>query len=94
VRLSRGFACAVFGIAMTIFSWFSPWAWPAWPALTTMHLLVGTQTSFADLSFGVRGAFVILLIVINVAAWAGAAMLLWSVARQWRTVWRRPPPAV
>lgn len=68
--MSRGFICATFGVAMTLFSWFSPWAWPAWPALTIMRLLVGTQTSFADLSYAVRGAVVVLLMVVNVAAWA------------------------
>ncbi|HEY8132475.1 MAG TPA: hypothetical protein VII12_11355 [Thermoanaerobaculia bacterium] len=94
MRLSRGFLCASFGIAMTLFSWYSPWAWPAWPALTTMRLLVGTQASFADLPFGVRGAVVVLLIVINVAVWAGAAMLVWTLVGQWRTVRRRPPPPI
>jgi hypothetical protein len=88
VRPSRGFTCAAFGLAMTVFSWFSPWAWPAWPALTTMSLLVGSQTSFADLSFGVRSAVIVLLIAINVGFWALVAMILWSGTR-WLSANRR-----
>ena len=80
MRLSRGFVCVLLGIAMTIFSWFSPWAWPAWPALTTMSLLVGTQTSFADLSFGVRSAVIVLLIAINAGFWALVAWIAWTSA--------------
>ncbi|HEX9405832.1 MAG TPA: hypothetical protein VF975_00840 [Thermoanaerobaculia bacterium] len=74
--MSRGFLCTMVGIAMTLFSWFSPWAWPAWPALTTMRILVGTQTSFADLPYAARGAMIVLLIAINVAFWAAVARLL------------------
>jgi hypothetical protein len=76
VRLSRNFLCTLFGLAMTIFSWFAPWSWPAAPALATMRILVGTQTSFADLPYAARGAVLIALIVINVAAWALAAMIV------------------
>jgi len=75
--VSRGFVCAMFGLAMTLFSWYSPWAWPAWPALTTMHIIVGTQTTFADLPYAARGAVIVLLIAINVAFWAAVAWLVW-----------------
>jgi hypothetical protein len=88
--MSRGFACALFGVAMTIFSWFSPWSWPAWPAFGAMALLFGTHTSFAALPFAVRGAFVVLFIAVNIAAWALAAMAVWS-AVQCLTGRRRPP---
>jgi hypothetical protein len=80
MRLSRGLLCALFGVAMTVFSWFSPWSWPAWPALGAMAVVFGTHRRFADLPFAVRGGFVVLLIAINVAAWAGAAMLVWWAA--------------
>jgi hypothetical protein len=75
--VSRGFVCAMFGLAMTLFSWYSPWAWPAWPALTTMQIVIGTQTSFADLPYAVRGGAIVLLIAINVACWAAVAWLAW-----------------
>ncbi len=94
MRLSRAFLCAMFGIAMTIFSWYSPWAWPAWPALGTIAVFFGSHTSYADLPHVTKAAFAVLLIIINVAVWAGAAMLMWWLADQWRTVLRRPPPAV
>jgi len=75
---------------MTLFSWFGPWAWPAWPALTTMQILVGTQTSFADLPYATRGAILVLLIAINIAIWAAAAWLVcWAAQRL--TARRRAP---
>lgn len=80
--MSRGFACAIFGVAMTLFSWYGPWAWPAFPALTTMRILVGTQTSFADLPYAARAAMIVLLIAINVAFWAGAACVVWWSAQR------------
>jgi hypothetical protein len=82
MRVSRGFLCAIFGVTMTFFSWYSPWAWPAWPALGTMSLLIGTQSDFADLPFAARGAIVVLLIAVNITAWAAAAMLLWWLIRR------------
>lgn len=91
MRLSRNFICTLFGIAMTIFSWFSgSWAWPAWPALGTIALL---KTSFADLSYAGKVALQILLITINVAAWAIAARIVWAIAQR-LTARRRPPPVV
>ena len=91
MRLSRNFICTLFGIAMTIFSWFSgSWAWPAWPALGTIALL---KTSFADLSYAGKVVLQILLITINVAAWAIAARIVWSIAQR-LTARRRPPPVV
>ena len=91
MRLSRNFICTLFGIAVTIFSWFSgSWAWPAWPALGTIALL---KTSFADLSYAGKVALQILLITINVAAWAIAARIVWSIAQR-LTARRRPPPVV
>ena len=75
--MSRGFVCALFGVAMTLFSWFGPWAWPAWPALTTMRLF----PDFADYAFSVRGAIIVMLIAINSAFWAAAAWLIDRGAR-------------
>ena len=84
--MSRGFVCAVFGIAMTLFSWFGPWAWPAWPALAIMRQL----PDFGDYAFGVRGAIIVLLIVINSAFWAATGWLAWWSAQRLTTL-RRPP---
>ena len=83
----------MFGIAMTLFSWWSPWAWPAAPALGMIRVLVGTQTSFADLPYASRAAVFVVLIVINVAAWAIAAMLA-TILAQRLTARRRPAPPV
>jgi hypothetical protein len=80
MKLSRGFLCAVIGVVMTIFSWYGPWSWPAWPALGVMALVFGTHTSFADLPYAVRGAFMVLLIAVNIAAWAALVQLLWWVS--------------
>ena len=66
--MSRGFVCALTGIAMTLFAWYGPWAWPAWPAFTAIDLVFG-RTGFADYPFGVRSAIVVFLIVLNVSFW-------------------------
>jgi hypothetical protein len=84
--MSRGFLCAIFGVAMTLFSWFAPWAWPAFPALTTMRLF----PDFADFSFAVRGTIIVLVIAINVVFWAAAARVVWWIVQR-LTARRRPP---
>ena len=79
--MSRGFACAIFGIAMTLFSWFGPWAWPAFPALTTMRLF----SDFADYAFALRGTIIVLLIAVNSAFWGAALWLAWWSAQHLTT---------
>jgi hypothetical protein len=72
--VSRGFLCTLFGLGMTVFSWLGPWAWPAWPAFGVQILVFGRSGgSFAELPFGVRAAFIVVLIIANSAAWAFAA---------------------
>ena len=83
----------MFGIAMTLFSWWSPWAWPAAPALAMIRILIGTQTSFADLPYATRATIFVALMVINVAAWALAAMLV-AILVQRLTARRRATPPV
>ena len=51
---------------MTLFAWYGPWAWPAWPAFAVLHLL---GESYGDLSHAARGAVLVVLIVINTAFW-------------------------
>lgn len=77
MKLSRPFICAVIGLGVTIFSWYGPWSWPAWPALATMALVFDNHTSFADLPYAARGAFIVVLIILNSAVWAAVAMTVW-----------------
>jgi hypothetical protein len=76
--MSRGFIASLAGVAMTLFAWFGPWAWPAWPALTIIDMVFGSNTAFAELPFATRAAVVTMLIIANVAFWAA---LLWIGAR-------------
>jgi hypothetical protein len=66
--ISRGFIAALGGIAITLLAWFGPWAWPGWPASVAIDLLT-RFTDYPESHLG-RSAMVILLIIINVAAWA------------------------
>jgi hypothetical protein len=77
-RVSRGFVAALGGVAMTLLAWFGSWAWPGWPASVALDLL-GRFAEFPELPRAEKGAFVVLLIIINVGVWAGVirvAMLL------------------
>jgi hypothetical protein len=64
--ISRGFASALIGVVITIFSWFSPWYWPGFPALTALRFLSG----FSEFSFNARAVIFFGLIVLNVGVWA------------------------
>lgn len=68
--MSRGFIASLAGIALTLFAWFGPWAWPAWPALTIIDLAFGSNNAFAELPFATRAATVTALILVNVMFWA------------------------
>ena len=89
MRVSRGFVGALVGTAITILSWYGPWAWPAWPALTVIRLLFGTRVAFAELSYGIRAAVVVGLIVLNIGVWALLTFALITAAGRWS---RKPPP--
>lgn len=67
--MSRGFISSLIGLAVTLLSWYGPWAWPAWPAFTAIDLVFG-HTGFADFSYEIRSAIVVMLIVLNVSFWA------------------------
>jgi hypothetical protein len=78
LKVSRGFIAALFGIGMTLLAWFGSWAWPGWPASLALDVL-GRYADFPDLPRPVKATVVVLLIIINVGAWAAlirAAMLL------------------
>ncbi|GAC1429108.1 MAG: hypothetical protein NVSMB68_01270 [Thermoanaerobaculia bacterium] len=70
--MSRGFISSLIGLAVTLLSWYGPWAWPAWPAFTAIDLVFG-HTGFAEYSFAIRSAIVVMLIVLNVSFWAVVA---------------------
>lgn len=75
--VSKGFIAAIGGIAMTLLAWFGSWAWPGWPASFAIDLL--GFADFAEFPRFAKSAVVVLLITINVGAWATvirAAMLL------------------
>ncbi len=66
IPISRTFASVLAGVAMTIFSWYTPWFWPGFPALTVLHFLTG----YSELSFSARAIIFLGLIVLNVSVWA------------------------
>jgi hypothetical protein len=78
--MSRGFLSSLGGIGMTLFAWFGPWAWPAWPAFTIIDLAFGTNSAFAELPLTTRAAVVTVLIAANVVFWAVAIQLLLRAA--------------
>jgi len=79
--MSRGFVCTLFGVAVTVAAWFSPWSWPAWPALVVLDLFSRVPLTYAE-----RAAMVVALIAINVAAWALAARGVWALLARRRGV--------
>jgi hypothetical protein len=80
--MSRGFIAALAGIAITLFAWYGPWAWPAWPAFTTIDLVFGSNTAFADLPLATRAATITMLIIVNSMFWAA---VVWIAMRAMRT---------
>lgn len=66
---------------MTTFSWYSPWAWPAFPALSVIDISFG-QPAFGDFSYGVRAAIVVVLMIWNTSVWAVIFILMaWMAGR-------------
>jgi len=72
--MSSTFRSAMFGIAMTLFSWYGPWAWPAAPAFFVLEKFFGG--SYHELPFAGRAAVLVLLIIVNVAAWGAVGWLM------------------
>ncbi len=89
MKVSRGFLCSLLGIGMTIFSWYGPWAWPAWPAFAVLNLVFGNGAAWQELPYGQRAAVVVVLIIINSGFWALLAASIWTMASR---ATRRPTP--
>ena len=92
MRLSRGFLLALAGLAMTAFSWYSPWTWPAWPALTLLGILF-PRGGFGELSSNARAAVMVGLIVWNSGVWALVFYSLSSLVRRIASADRVKPDA-
>jgi hypothetical protein len=73
--MSRSFLAALIGIAMTLFAWYGPWAWPAWPAFTAIDAVFG-RAGFSDLPYAGRSAVLVGLIVLNVSSWG---LVAWAI---------------
>ena len=72
--MSRGFLSTLGGLAVTIFSWFSPWSWPAWPALTLLSFASRPESQAG------RGAFVVAMILVNTAFWS---LIFYAMTKRW-----------
>jgi hypothetical protein len=90
-RPSLAFVCALTGVALTLLSWYGPWAWPAWPAFAAMDAAFGSRTNFADLSYRTKSIAIVVLIALNVAAWAVATRAIVAAVRATRSWWTRYP---
>ena len=78
---SRGFRCALFGIAMTVLARLGPWSWPGWPAVTVLDFaLAHAAPSVAGPTMKAFGLVVLLLV--NTGFWGLAAYAaLWLMSR-------------
>jgi len=79
--VSADLVAALIGISITIFAWFSDSSWPAWPAFGAIAVAFGSHHSFAGLPYGARVMATVLLVAINVGAWA---IVMRSLAWFWR----------
>lgn len=76
--MSRGFIAALAGLAITIFAWWSPWIWPAWPSIFVFNRI----HDFHEYSHSLQAVITVLLIAFNVAVWAFVARaLIWITAK-------------
>ena len=87
--MSRGFISALFGIGMTIFSWYGPWEWPAWPAFAALRVAFGKGQDWVELPYNTRAAVLVALIAINVGVWGAVAWIAAALTRRFAS----PSPA-
>jgi len=74
-RMSRGFRCALFGIAMTVLARLGPWSWPGWPAVTVLDFLLA-RFSPSVVGPVAKGLGLVVLLVVNVGFWSVLALLV------------------
>ena len=68
--MSKGFICALAGIAMTLLGWYGPWEWPGWPGIVVLDHIVSPAGLLSETPVYVRAATMFILIAINVTTWA------------------------
>jgi hypothetical protein len=73
--MSRGFRCALFGIAMTVLARLTPWLWPGWPAMRLLDFVLARAAPSVAGPVQ-KGVGLVVLVFVNVAAWALAAWLV------------------
>jgi hypothetical protein len=82
--MSRGFRCALLGIAMTIRARVGPWSWPGWPAVKVLDFaLAHAAPSVAGSVY--KGLGILTLIIVNTGFWAlvaYAAVSAWTALRR------------
>lgn len=84
--MSKSFIFTVIGLAMTLASWYGPWAWPAAPAFAALHLVFGNGASWQELPYAGRAAVLVALIAINSGCWALVAASIWFAVRRVRSL--------
>lgn len=85
--VSRGFVCALVGVAVTLLAFLDIWFWPAWPAFAVLQWVFRDGLEWTTLPFGVRAAAIVGLIAFNIAFWSGAAWLIWRLGEK-SAAWR------
>jgi hypothetical protein len=74
MKPSRGFLASLAGVAITLFAWFTPWSWPAFPALIALAFLKTVGRTQA-----VRDVVIVVLIAMNSAVWGAIVYAFWSL---------------
>jgi hypothetical protein len=74
--MSKGFFSALGGIAMTLLGWYGPWEWPSWPGIVVFDALVKPTDVLSEGAQPLRITVIVLLIAMNVFAWAIAFRLI------------------
>jgi multisubunit Na+/H+ antiporter MnhB subunit len=77
---SRSFVSALLGVAMTLFAWYGPWAWPAAPGFFVLRTFFGG--GYDELAYAARVGVIVLLIAVNVGAWAVVAFGVMTMLRR------------
>ena len=73
-KMSPGFRCALFGIAMTVLARLGPWSWPGWPAVTVLDFVLA-RFSPSVVGPVAKGVGLVGLLIVNVGFWSVLALL-------------------